>query len=173
MGVDASVKSDTSAIVAVYREEHRDGEWLALGRHAIWRPSPEMPIDLEKDLEGYLRELAYRYRVRVIACDPWQMMSTAQRLRAAGLNVVEYPKTQQTTQRMGAVLYETLKRVGLRLYPASDMRAQALNVVGVEGMRGIRLAKEKASRKIDCAVALALAMLAAMDTPAYTGPLAW
>lgn len=53
---------------------------------------------MEKDLEGYLRELAYRYRVRVIACDPWQMMSTAQRLRAAGLNVVEYPQTQQTTQ---------------------------------------------------------------------------
>ena len=174
VGVDASIKSDTSAIVALYREQNRSGERLTLARHAIWVPTPEAPIDLERDLEGYLRELAHRFRVQVIACDPWQFMGTCQRLRAAGLNVVEYAQTAQTTQRMGAALYEALKAGRLRLYPDRLMREHALNVVGVEGLRGVRLAKEKTSRKIDSAVALSLAMLAALDAPVLsTGPLCW
>lgn len=173
VGVDASVKSDTSAIVALYREHDHAGEWVTLARYGIWTPMPEMPIDLEQDLEASLRELAAQFRVQVIAMDPWQLMSTAQRLRRAGLNVQEYPQTVQTTQRMGAVLYESLKGIRVRLYPSAEMRQQALNVVGVEGLRGVRLAKEKASRKIDSTVALSLAMLAAMDSPVYAGPVCW
>jgi phage terminase large subunit-like protein len=173
VGVDASVKSDTSAIVALSRESDPYGEWYTLRQHAIWVPTPDAPIDLERDLEAYLWDLSRRYRVQVVACDPWQLMSTAQRLRKAGVNVVEYAQTAQLTQRMGAALYESLKGLRLRLYSDATMREHALNVVGVEGLRGVRLAKERASRKIDSVVALSLALLAAMDTPVYTGPLCW
>ncbi len=56
-------------------------------------------------------------------------------------------------------------RHNLALYDAPELRAHALNAVCVESSRGLRLAKEKSSRKIDGLVALAMAAVAALDTP--------
>jgi hypothetical protein len=67
---------------------------------------------------------------------------------------------------MGQALFDLLTGKTLRLYPADDLRAQALNTVAIESPRGWRLAKEKASRKIDAVVALAMACVAALDVPA-------
>jgi hypothetical protein len=48
------------------------------------------------------------------------------------------------------------------LYPSDELRQQALSTVAVENPRGWRIAKEKASKKIDAIVALAMASVAAM-----------
>jgi hypothetical protein len=48
------------------------------------------------------------------------------------------------------------------LYPSDELRQQALSTVAIENPRGWRFAKEKASRKIDAIVALAMACCAAM-----------
>jgi hypothetical protein len=48
------------------------------------------------------------------------------------------------------------------LYPSDELRQQALSTVAIENPRGWRIAKEKASRKIDAIVALAMACCAAM-----------
>jgi hypothetical protein len=45
------------------------------------------------------------------------------------------------------------------------MRQQAMNTIAVESPRGFRIAKEKASRKIDSIVALSMACVAALDAP--------
>jgi phage terminase large subunit-like protein len=50
----------------------------------------------------------------------------------------------------------------IRLYNAPDLREHCLNAVSVDTPRGIRLAKQKTSRKIDAAVALSFAALAAV-----------
>jgi phage terminase large subunit-like protein len=52
---------------------------------------------------------------------------------------------------------------GIRLYNAPDLREHVLNAVSVETPRGIRLSKQKTSRKIDGAVALSFAVLAAVQ----------
>ena len=44
------------------------------------------------DVEGTLLELKHRYRVREVRYDPYQMQSCAQRMRKAGINMVEFPK---------------------------------------------------------------------------------
>jgi hypothetical protein len=49
------------------------------------------------------------------------------------------------------------------LYPAADMRKQALRTVAVESSRGWRIAKEKTSHKIDSIVALAMECRTASD----------
>jgi phage terminase large subunit-like protein len=49
------------------------------------------------------------------------------------------------------------------LYNAPDLREHVLNAVSVETPRGIRLSKQKTSRKIDGAVALSFAVLAAVQ----------
>ena len=43
------------------------------------------------------------------------------------------------------------------------MRVQALATVGIESARGTRIAKDKASKKIDAIVALAMACVAAIE----------
>jgi hypothetical protein len=48
------------------------------------------------------------------------------------------------------------------LYPSDELRQQALSTVAIENPRGWRIAKEKASRKIDAIVVLAMACCAAM-----------
>ena len=65
---------------------------------------------------------------------------------------------------MGQTLFDLLNGRNLRLYRAEDLRQQALSTVAVENPRGWRIAKEKASRKIDAIVALAIACVAAMQT---------
>jgi phage terminase large subunit-like protein len=168
VGVDAGIRDDCSAIVAVYRAEDR----LALALHRIWTPRG-VPLDLEETIESYLRHLHTAYCVQQILCDPYQLHRSITLLRAAGLPIEEFPQTQANTVRMGQGLYELLKGVNLRLYPSDELRAHALNVVAVESSRGYRLAKEKATKKIDAMVALSMACVAALDAPKYVPARLW
>jgi phage terminase large subunit-like protein len=56
-----------------------------------------------------------------------------------------------------------LSNRNLRLYNAPDLREHCLNGVKCGDAGGIRLAKEKQSAKIDGAVALSFAVLAAVQ----------
>jgi phage terminase large subunit-like protein len=159
VGVDASTKRDSSAVVAV----RWDGDRLVLARHRIWLPSPDHPLDLEATLEQELRDLHARYQVRTILCDPFQLHRSITTLKAAGLPIEEFPQTTGNTTQMGQVLFDLLRGRNLRLYSSEDLRAQALATVAVESARGFRIAKEKSAKKIDAVVALALACVAAIE----------
>jgi len=63
---------------------------------------------------------------------------------------------------MGQTLFGVLNGENLVLYPCDELRQQALSTVTIENPRGWRIAKEKASKKIDEIVALAMACCAAM-----------
>ena len=63
VGVDASTKHDSSAVVAVTRDPS-DRDRVRLAAHRIWRPTPEEPLDIEATIEDYLRSLHRRYRIR-------------------------------------------------------------------------------------------------------------
>ncbi|MCZ6688849.1 MAG: hypothetical protein ACE1Z6_12385 [Candidatus Methylomirabilales bacterium] len=162
LGVDGAIKGDTAAVVGIIR----DGEKFRLAIHRIWRPSANEPLDLEATIEAYLREVHERYHVRAIYCDPFQLHRSITTLKAAGLPIREFPQTTANTTRMGQALFELLNGRNIRLYPSEELRVQALNTVAVESPRGWRIAKEKASKKIDAIVALAMACVAALDRPA-------
>jgi len=160
-GADAGIKSDYGAVVTVYWR----GDKLALGPFRIWRPTTREPLDLEATIEAYLRELHARYTVAAVLADPYQMHRSITTLRAAGVPITECPQTTANQTRAGQGLFDLLKGRNLELYADADLRQQALNAVAVESPRGWRLAKEKASKKIDAIVALSLAALAALDAP--------
>jgi phage terminase large subunit-like protein len=80
-------------------------------------------------------------------------------LQAAGVPIREFPQTQANCTLMGQALYDLLSGQNLVLYPDGELRQQALSTVSIETPRGWRIAKEKASRKIDAIVALAMACL--------------
>jgi hypothetical protein len=54
VGVDLATKHDSAAVVAV-----RWGQlgMLELVSHRIWQPTPQHPLDLERTVEWYLKEL--------------------------------------------------------------------------------------------------------------------
>jgi len=163
-GVDAGIKSDYGAVVTVYWRSDK----LALGPFRIWRPTAREPLDLAATIEAYLRELHARYAVAAVLADPYQMHRSITTLRATGVPIAECPQTAANQTRAGQGLFDLLKGSNLELYADADLRQQALNAVAVESARGWRLAKEKASKKIDGIVALSLAALVALDAPRPT-----
>jgi phage terminase large subunit-like protein len=159
VGIDAGLKSDHSAVVGVRWR----GERLELACHRIWRPAPGMPLSLEHTIEAFVRTLHSQRALRRVVVDPWQMARSVATLREAGVPIEELPQTQANQTAFTSALFDVLQGRTLRLYPAPDLREQALRAVAVETPRGLRLAKEKASAKIDAAVALAMAVYAAVQ----------
>lgn len=160
VGVDASTKHDSSAVVAVRWDEK--GEKLVLASHRIWKPTPREPLNLEETIEAHLRDLHGRYSVAEILADPYQLHRSITTLQAAGLPIREFPQTTANTTAMGQVVFDLLNGKNIKLYPAEDLRQHALNTVAVESSRGWRIAKEKAGSKIDAIVALSMACVAAI-----------
>ena len=159
VGVDAALKNDCAAVVAVAW----DGDHLRLVSHRVWRPTKAEPLDLEATIESYVRDLHRKFNVREVAFDPWQFVRSAAILRAEGVPMRELPQTPANLTAMASTLWEVIDGRNLRLDPADDLREHVLNAVAIETARGLKLAKEKASRKVDAAVALAMACVSAVE----------
>ena len=161
VAVDASVKHDTTAIVAVTHE--REAKRYRLVAHYIFKPSKREPLDFEATIAHTVRELTTRFALRGVWYDPYQMAAVAQRLQAAGVRMVELPQTVGGLTEIGSNLYELIKSRALVVYPAADIRLAISRAVAVETPCGWRIAKDKASHKIDVVVALAMAAHAAVQ----------
>ena len=130
--------------------------------HRLWRPSPTKALNLQA-VEDYLLTVALQYGLQAIYVDPFQAHGLIQRLAARGPPVQEFPQSQGSTTRMGQALWDNVITRRLRAYPDADLRTHVLNAVAVESDRGFRLAKAMSSKKVDLAVALSMALVAASD----------
>jgi len=161
VGVDASIKHDSAAVVSAYYDP--DLGKVALARHRIWQPSAHEPLDLDNTIGAFLRELFESYYIGEIWYDPYQMHDLSTRLRSEGLPMMEYPQSIPNLTAMGQNLYELVKGGNLVLYPDDFMRICASHAIAVQSSRGWRIAKEKTSHKIDVIVALAMSALAVIQ----------
>jgi hypothetical protein len=159
IGVDASTKHDSTAIVATSALPDKR---VRLVTHRIFQPTPTEPLDFEAAIEATLIDLCSRFSVRAIRFDPYQMMATAQRLQKRGLPIREFPQTVPNLTIASQGLWELIESRGLLLYPDAAMRLAASRAVAIESPRGWRIAKEKQSHKIDVIVALGMAAHAAV-----------
>jgi hypothetical protein len=160
VGVDASTKRDSTAIVAcAWDPETRRAR---LVWHRVFQPSPEDPLDFEMTIEKSLLELRSRFDVQAIRFDPYQLVAVAQRLQKSGLRMVEIPQTVSNLTESSSNLYELIKGRNLAVYYDAEMRVAVSRAVAVETSRGWKIAKEKTSYKIDVIVALAQAALGAV-----------
>jgi phage terminase large subunit-like protein len=160
IGIDASVKHDSTAIVAVTWDQ--GVQKLRLIWHRTFQPTPTEPLDFEAAIEGTLTDLAQRFRVRKVLFDPFQMAATAQRLARARIPVEEFPQTVPNLTAASQNLYELISGHNLICYPDAAMRLAVSRAVAIESSRGWRITKEKQSHKIDVVVALAMAAHAAV-----------
>jgi phage terminase large subunit-like protein len=161
VGVDASVKRDSTAIVCTTFDQ--TAKKVRLVWHRIFQPSPTDPLDFEATIEKTLLDLKRRFWLREVRYDPYQLVAVAQRLTAAGLPMVEFVQSSPNLTVTGSNLYELLKGRNLSVYPDADLRLAISRCVALETSRGWRIAKEKASHKIDAIVALAQAALGAVQ----------
>ena len=89
VGVDASVKRDSTAIVACTFGEGK----VHLVWHRIFQPSPQDPLDFEASIERSLFDLRRRFYVKEVRFDPFQLVAVAQRLTQQGLPMTEFPQS--------------------------------------------------------------------------------
>jgi phage terminase large subunit-like protein len=157
VGVDASVKRDSTAIVCCTYDEEK--KLVRLVWHKVFQPSPEHPLDFEATIERTLLDLRERFYVAEIRYDPYQLVAVSQRLAAQGLPMVEFPQTLPNLTEASSNLFELLKSRNLAMYPDAEMRLAASRAVAIESSRGWRIGKEKQAHKIDSIVALAQAAL--------------
>lgn len=160
VGVDASVKRDSTAIVATTWD--RVSKQVRLVWHRIFQPSPEDPVNFERDVEATILDLARRFQVRAVRYDPYQMAASAQRLTRAGVRMEEFPQSVSNLTAASQNLFELIKSQGIAVYPDDEIRLAVQRAIALETTRGWRIAKEKSSHKIDSVVALAMAALAAV-----------
>jgi phage terminase large subunit-like protein len=160
VGVDASVKRDSTAIVAVTWDDA--AKKVRLVWHRIFIPRSNDPIDFELMIEESILDVRQRFLVRRVHYDPFQMAASSQRLRRLGVNMYEFPQSVPNLTRASQNLYELIKSQGITLYADNDIRLAVQRSVAVESTRGWRITKDKVSHRIDVVVALGMAALAAV-----------
>jgi hypothetical protein len=160
VGIDASVKHDSSAIVATTWDA--TAQQLRLVCHYVFQPSPDRPLDFEATIEATVLDLSKRYFIVRVLFDPYQMVATAQRLTRAGVPIEEFPQSPANLTAASQNLFELINAGDLVAYPDANMRLAVSRAVAFEGSRGWRIAKEKQNHKIDVVVALAMSALAAV-----------
>lgn len=164
LGVDAGLKRDSAAVVACSFD--RETGKVRLVNHRIFTPKGGETLDLEDTLEETIRDFARRFTVREVRYDPWQFQRSAQTLTKEGIKMIEFPQSVPNLTAMSTNLFELLKGGNLIAYPNEEIRLAVSRAVAVETSRGMKIAKEKASHKIDVVVALAMAALGAVQSPA-------
>jgi Phage Terminase len=160
IGVDASVKHDSTAIVAVTWDQA--AQKVRLVSHRVFQPSPDEPLDFEATIEATILDLASRFKIRKAIFDPYQMQPVAQRLRRENIPIEEFPQSVGNLTAIGQNLFDLINGRNLVAYPDAGMRLAISRAVAIETSRGWRISKEKASHKIDVVVALAMACHAAV-----------
>ena len=168
VGVDASTKHDSTALIAVTWSQK--DQKVRLVDHRIYKPSPERPIDFEVDIEWSLRDWHRRFNLRRVVYDPMQMASPSQRLLSEGLPMEEFSQTVGNLTAVAENLSALIRGRNLLAYPDSEIRTAISHAVAIEGPRGWKIAKDKQTSKIDIVIALGMAALACVrdqGQPAY------
>jgi len=160
LGADASTTRDLTALVGC--------GWNPAARRVeavycrTWTPKRGIlrggrpTVDLEKTIQAEILRLHQARRLSAVVYDPYQLHSIALALQRAGVRMIEMPQTVARVESDQA-LYDAILSGGLAHNGDSTLTEHVLNAVAVETPRGLRLAKEKAGRKIDAAVALSMA----------------
>ena len=162
VGVDASTKRDSTALVAVTFDK----------KSAVRAPgrAPRVHADAGRSdrLRGHRRGArcsigAQRFLLRQVLFDPFQMAAVAQRLAKAHVPIEEYPQTvpnltAATQQPVRPDPARAVRALSRRCHAAWRSRARSSS----RAARGWRLDKLKQQHKIDVVVALCMACLAAV-----------
>ena len=162
LGADASTSHDFTSLVGL------DGADVRLVK--IWKPVRiigirlgKPTVDIERTIGQEVLDLHAAGQVACVVYDPYQLHSVAIGWQRAGINCIELPQTAQRVEA-DTHLSDAIISGGIRHFHHPDLDDAIRNAIVVETPRGIRLAKERASRKIDPLIALSMAFSAATSS---------
>jgi hypothetical protein len=162
LGVDLGLAKDRS-VVAVVRANAEAGGAVVEALLA-WTPRSGERVDL-RDVEDEVGRLARALNAPVVL-DPWQGVLMAQRLRAAGVPVLEFGFTGDGRRRLFGALLDLIRTGGLRARPHDDLRRELLGLEVQETAAGWRV-DHRVGRHDDHVVAVALALAGLLGAPAH------
>lgn len=166
VGVDASTKRDTTALVACTFDKLSQS--VRLVTHRVFTPRPGEPIDFAR-VEQTLLDWRQAFRLRRVLFDPFQMAAVAQRLQRQHMPIEEYAQTPQHLTEAVSNLFDLIQSRQLALYPDAAMRLAVSRAVISESSRGWKLDKLRQSHAIDVVVALSMAALACVQSSRAPG----
>jgi len=158
--IDCGPKWDCSALVALAKDETKQ-RGVRLVDHRIYEPRGQT-ISFEKTIERTILNWAKQYNILNCYYDPYQMMRTAQTLKDHKVKMTEFTQSVSNMVSATTSLSELIHSQNIRLYPNTVLRQHLLSASTKEHSQGLRLVKTQRSKKIDAAIALAMATEAAM-----------
>lgn len=166
LGADASTSRDLTALVGVVPDPKTGLVDVVFVR--VWKPTRgelrggKPTVDLAGTIGAEVARLLGEGSIRAICYDPYQLATLAAEWERAGIHCVELAQNAGRVES-DTHLFDSIIGKSVRHYGHPALSEHIRNAVSVETPRGIRLAKEKTSLKIDLAVALSMAVWAARD----------
>jgi len=155
VGVDASTKHDTTAVVGCYYDANHKKVGIAF--HRIWKPAGGI-VDLS-EVEEYILTIAKVCHINTLVYDPTQLHQMMTNLAKRGFKTVEFSQNSKLMSAATQHLYELFVGGNIEVYPNDELRNH-IKFAKVEIKGGVpRLTKssKRSKNKIDAAVALAMA----------------
>ncbi|MBA7513955.1 hypothetical protein ES705_05973 [subsurface metagenome] len=160
LGLDVGYKNDYTAVCGVGKIDNK----IFSVDHKIYIPSKTEELQFD-DVKRYLIELSKLYNIQGVYFDPYQAISLAQDLRKENINMVELPQTQGNCVAFSQCLFNLLKSRGISFYGSEEIRLSLINCKVIYSSRGWRIVKKSGTKKIDLAIALAMACYGAVTAP--------
>jgi len=105
------------------------------------------------------------YDIQSLYFDPYQAIQLAQDLKKEKINMVELPQTQSNCIAFSQCLFDLIRGKNIGFYQSEEVRLSLINCKVVYSSRGWRIVKKSGTKKIDLAVALAMASYGAVIAP--------
>lgn len=173
LGADASTSRDLTALVGcAFNFLTRKTEAIYC---KVWKPERGVfrfgkpTVDLEETIGAEVLRLHHLGVVSSVIFDPYQLHSQGLTWERAGIRCIEMPQSAQRTESDQA-LYDAILSRTLAHCGDPTLTEHIQNAVAVETPRGFRLAKEKTSKKIDCAVSLSMSHFGAVESAGEPSP---
>jgi hypothetical protein len=154
IGLDLGLSRDKT-VISLLRDDAPTG-CLCVDALVTHTPPVGRKVDLIEVEEG-VRELAHTWGAPVVL-DPWQAVLMAQRLRHAGIPVVEYTFTSETRRKLFGALMDLIRNNQLRCRPHPELRAELLGLDVQQGKSGNWRVDHKVGGHDDHVISLALAI---------------
>ena len=151
VGVDIGRRKDSTAIVAAAMV---DGQLHV--RALIRVPTASRPVAVA-DARADVAQLHGELSVEEVVYDPYLFAESAEMLEELGVTVVEFPQNDSRMAPASETLFELIRERRLVHDGDPELRRQMLAAVPSQTERGVRISKRKSKKRIDAAVALAMA----------------
>ena len=154
LGVDVSLKHDSTAVVAV--QQRPDGRFHARAR--IWFPGSGV-VD-QAEVREHIRQMCRDFKVVGVAYDPRFFVASAQDLEAEGHPMIEVPQSPQRMVPAIGAAYQAIVSGSLTHDGDPTFAHQVISAVPRPSETGFTLQKQHRGsvNRIDACIALALAM---------------